>query len=76
MRQITPGKYVVDNSTEIIDHEYIEAYEKSKGEQAYYYEVSYIGSNMKRNSYIKKYKPSIAELFAKRDGKTYTRLDK
>lgn len=72
MKQISPGVYRLDTGKIVVDQEYIDAYEKGKTEKTVDYVVTYIGIGGHKHKYFKQYKPSIAELFEKRSGKTYT----
>ena len=55
-----------------IDKEYEEA--KSTDEKEVYYTVSYKMSDGRQGQFIKKLKPSVAELFSKRTGYKYEKI--
>lgn len=55
-----------------IDKEYEDA--KSAEEKEVYYTVSYKMSDGRQGQFIKKLKPSVAELFSKRTGHKYEQM--
>ena len=72
MKQISPGVYQFENGKITVDQEYVDAYEKGKMEKTVDYVVTYVDNGGNKHKYFEQHKPSIATLYSKRNGKTYT----
>ena len=72
MKQISPGVYQWENGEITVDQEYVDAYEKGKSEKTVDYIVTYVDNGGHKHKNFEQHKPSIAALYSKRNGKTYT----